>query len=282
MSRIQSGGARSCCPLRRLAGGLFPRTRTHFKGMVEGEFVYLASSQSGALTQLAVAQSRPVQADTPLFENSNRSMKPPPCGRRSSNSPRRRSQLADLQTGKRVPGGQRQSRATRRIGGRQRPQGGAATHAGPSAVQPQAAFQKRSSAIRAPNAEATVGARLRQLTNQVEVARLPGRSQQIAAQRAQVAAAEAVVAQAQWKLDQKRVARARRQARLRHALSPRRVGARPAARCARLLPPQNIKVRLFVPETRNRAHWPPGRRSDRSIATAAQWTLTGEDYLRCE
>src|ERR1700758_1104528 len=38
-----------------------------YQGYVEGEFVYLSSSQSGTLAQLSVQRGQTVAADTPLF-----------------------------------------------------------------------------------------------------------------------------------------------------------------------------------------------------------------------
>ncbi|MEX3824284.1 HlyD family secretion protein, partial [Paraburkholderia sp. BR14262] len=91
-------------------------------------------------------------------------------------------------------------------------------------------------------------AQVRELQNQVRVANLPGRSAQIAAQAADVEAARASLAQAQWRLDQKRVS------------VPSgglvydtlfRVGewVQAGNPVVQMLPPQNVKVRFFVPET---------------------------------
>jgi HlyD family secretion protein len=72
--------------------------------------------------------------------------------------------------------------------------------------------------------------------------------QQITAQSAQVDAAQATVAQAQWKLDQKRVS-APASGLVYDTLY--RVGEWVQAGNAvvQMLPPQNVKVRFFVPET---------------------------------
>src|SRR5204863_3564170 len=48
-------------------------------------------------------------------------------------------------------------------------------------------------------------ARVRELQGQVEVARLPARTEQIRAQSAEAEAARAALAEARWRLDQKRV-----------------------------------------------------------------------------
>ena len=96
----------------------------------------------------------------------------------------------------------------------------------------------------AVNSDAAV---VRQYQSDLVVAALPGRDEQIKAQANQVAADQAALAQATWKLQQKEIA------------SPRnglvfdtlyREGEWVAAGnpIVQLLPPENIEVRFFVPE----------------------------------
>ncbi|MFA1589580.1 HlyD family secretion protein, partial [Achromobacter ruhlandii] len=91
-------------------------------------------------------------------------------------------------------------------------------------------------------------ARVRELRAQLEVANLPGRQDQRRAQAAQVEAARATLAQADWTLAQK------------HLAAPAaslvfdtlyRVGewVPAGSPVVSLLPPGNIKVRFFVPES---------------------------------
>jgi HlyD family secretion protein len=91
-------------------------------------------------------------------------------------------------------------------------------------------------------------ARTRELGSQLDVAGLSAREDQIKAQAANVAAARAALEQAEWKLNQKAVAASGagvvfdlmyREGEWVQAGSP----------VVRLLPPENIKVRFFVPET---------------------------------
>jgi HlyD family secretion protein len=88
---------------------------------------------------------------------------------------------------------------------------------------------------------------VRELSGQVEVSRLPAREDQLQAQSAQVEAARAAVSQAAWKLGRSALPRAGR-ARFGHAF---REGEWVAAGnpVVRVLPPANVKVRFFVPET---------------------------------
>ncbi|TCK36473.1 HlyD family secretion protein [Paraburkholderia sp. BL8N3] len=214
-----------------------------FQGYVEGEFVYLASSQSGELTQLAVARGQTVQADTPLFELE--SVDETAALRQAQQQlAAARAQLADIETGKRTP-------EVNVVRAQLAEAVANARKASMQLTRDQAQFAaggipKAQLDDSRANADAT-SAQVRELTNQVEVARLPGRSQQLAAQSAQVAAAQAVVTQAQWKLDQKRVA-APAQGLVYDTLY--RVGewVKAGSPVVEMLPPQNVKVRLFVPE----------------------------------
>jgi HlyD family secretion protein len=214
-----------------------------FQGYVEGEFVYLASSQSGELTQLAVARGQTVQADTPLFELESVD-ETAALQQAQQQLAAARAQLADIETGKRTP-------EVNVVRAQLAEAVANARKASMQLTRDQAQFAaggipKAQLDDSRANADAT-SAQVRELTNQVEVARLPGRSQQLAAQSAQVAAAQAVVTQAQWKLDQKRVA-APAQGLVYDTLY--RVGewVKAGSPVVEMLPPQNVKVRLFVPE----------------------------------
>jgi HlyD family secretion protein len=91
-------------------------------------------------------------------------------------------------------------------------------------------------------------ARVRELSNQVQVSRLPARDEQLRAQDAQVSAARAQTRQADWRLGQKQVAAT--QAGLVVDTLFREGEWVPAGRpVVRLLPPANVKLRFFVPET---------------------------------
>jgi HlyD family secretion protein len=215
-----------------------------WQGYVEGEYVYLSSSQSGTLTNLWVQRGRNVNAATPLFELDD--VDETAALQQSQHQlAAAQALLADLRTGKRPPEVRvteaqlAQARANAHKAALQLTRDEAQLKAGGI---PQSQLDD-SRAL----AESTA-AQVRELENQVRVAHLPGRSQQIAAQAAQVEAAQAAVAQAQWKLDQKRV------------VAPSagfvqdtmfRVGewVQAGNPVVQLLPPQNVKVRFFVSET---------------------------------
>ncbi|TAM01013.1 MAG: HlyD family efflux transporter periplasmic adaptor subunit [Paraburkholderia sp.] len=215
-----------------------------WQGYVEGEYVYLSSSQSGALTELDVQRGQNVAAAAPVFalESGNETAARDAARHQLAAA---ESQLADLQTGKRPP--------EVRVTEAQLAQ--AVANARKAALQltrDEAQFTaggipKGQLDDSRANAAATA-AQVRELQNQVTVSRLPGRTAQLAAQAAQVEASRAALAQAQWKLDQKHVA-APGAGLVRDTLF--RVGewVQAGNPVVQLLPPQNVKVRFFVPES---------------------------------
>jgi HlyD family secretion protein len=97
-------------------------------------------------------------------------------------------------------------------------------------------------------AAASAAAHVRELDGQLEVARLPGRNEQIRAQSAQVRAAQASLAQAQWRLDQKSV-RAPHAGLVFDTMYRSGEWVPAGSPVVRMLPPENVKLRFFVPET---------------------------------
>jgi HlyD family secretion protein len=215
-----------------------------YQGYVEGEFVYLGSSQSGTLTQLSVTRGQTVAASAPIFtlESINEAAALQQAQQQLTAA---RAQLADIQTGKRTPevnvtkAQLAQAIANARKAALQLTRDEAQYRVG--------GIAKAQLDDSRANADATA-AQVRELSNQVDVALLPGRRQQLSAQAAQVEAAQAAVAQAQWKLDQKRVS-APADGLVYDTLY--RVGewVQAGSPVVQMLPPQNVKVRFFVPET---------------------------------
>ncbi|CAN0625790.1 HlyD family secretion protein [Burkholderia multivorans] len=214
-----------------------------YQGYVEGEFVYLSSSQSGTLTQLSVQRGQTVAADTPAFalEAVNETAALQQAQHQLAAA---RAQLADLQTGKRPPEVRvtkaqlAQADAQARKAAQQRVRDEAQFRAG--GISAQQLDDSRTAAQ-------TTAAQVRELQSQVDVANLPGRAQQIGAQAAQVEAAQAAVAAAQWKLDQKRVA-APAAGLVYDTLYRLGEWVQAGNPVVQMLPPQNVKVRFFVPE----------------------------------
>ena len=214
-----------------------------FQGYVEGDFVYMASSQPGQLVSLGVQRGQEIAAGTTLFTLESQS-EADAVTQAQHQLQAAESQRNDLLTGKRAPEvavSEAQLQAARA-----------------DAQRLQEQLQRDEAQFRAggiargqlddSRANATAAqARVHELEAQVQVARLPGRESQVKAQSAQVDAARAALAQAQWKLEQKQV----------RAVKPGlvydtmyRTGEWvPAGNAVvRMLPPENIKVRFFVPE----------------------------------
>jgi HlyD family secretion protein len=215
-----------------------------YQGYVEGEFVYLASSQSGHLEHLAVSRGQQVRGGTPLFtleaieERAEQRQAQQQLAAAEA-------QLADIQTGKRPPeiavirAQLLQAQASAQKSAQQRTRD---------------ELQYRSGGISKEQLETTLAqassdaAHVSELESQLDVARLPGRDEQLKAQDRQVQAARAALAQADWRVDQKAVVASK--AGLVYDTMYRE-GEWVAAGnpVVRMLPPQNIKVRFFVPET---------------------------------
>lgn len=231
------------CVIAGALAGCQRETNDRWQGYVEGEFVYLSSSQSGTLTQLSVQRGQNVAAGAPVFalESVNETAALQQARQQLAAS---RAQLADILTGKRPP----------EVNVTKAQLGQAIANARKAALQltrDEAQFRAGGipkGQLDDSRAQAdSTAAQVRELSNQVTVANLPGRSQQIAAQQAQVSAAQAAVDQAQWKLDQKQGAAP--SAGLVHD-TLYRLGewVQAGNPIVQMLPPQNVKVRFFVPE----------------------------------
>ena len=215
-----------------------------FQGYVEGEYVYLASSQPGELTQLSVARGQTVAADAPLFmlEAQNEVAALDQATRQLHAA---QAQLGDIETGKRPAEidvvraqlTQAQADATRY-----------AAQLARDETQYRAGGIPQSQLVDSRAAAQSSLAHVRELQSQLAVARLPGRDKQIRAQAAQVEAARAALAQAQWKLDQKRV-RAPHAGLVYDTMYRTGEWVPAGSPVVRMLPPENVKVRFFVPET---------------------------------
>lgn len=214
-----------------------------WQGYVEGEFVNVASSQAGTLQTLAVSRGQQVKAGDPLFALESTYEQAAQSHARDTLA-NAEAQLRDLATGKRpdeiaVSSAQlKQAVAVRDKSVAQFDRDQAQYAAGGISREQ----------LDASRADARSGiARVQELQSSLAVAHLPGREAQRQAQAAQVDAARASLAQADWQLAQKHPV-AGAAARVYDTLY--RVGEWVGAGSpvVRLLPPGNIKVRFFVPE----------------------------------
>lgn len=213
------------------------------QGYVEGEFVHVATSGAGQLVQLMAVRGDRVAAGAPLFALESES-ETAALRQAREQLAAAEAQLRDLQEGRRPPEleviraqlAQAEAEARRAEADRDRDEAQFA-----AGGIPQAQLDRARAAAEA------AAARVRELAGQLEVAGLPAREDQIRAQAAQVSAARAAVDQAQWRLDQKEIT-APSAGLVFDTLY--RVGEWvPSGRpVVRLLPPENVKVRFFIPE----------------------------------
>lgn len=216
----------------------------HWQGYIEGEFVYVSAPVPGQLESLAVQRGRQVASGAALFtlEHAAETAAKQEAASRVTAAQAR---LADLQQG-------------------QRPSEIAALEARLAQARSAAELsrleltrQEQLHVSGVNSAEAYDRARLThernlnavdELTAQLETARLGGRRDAIAAAQAEVNAAEAALARAEWNVAQK--TQAAPQAGFIYDTLYRAGEYVPAARpIVALLPPENLKVRFFVPET---------------------------------
>ena len=227
-----------------LAAACSGRQQDTYQGYVEGEFVYVASSQPGRLERLSVARGQEVAAGAPLF--ALESVQEQAAQRQAQHQfAAAQAQLEDLKSGKRPA----------EVGVISAQLAAAEVTARKSASQRQRdETQYRAGGISQDQVEATRAqadadeARVRELQHQVQVAKLPGRDAQLHAQAEQVQAAGAALEEANWKLDEKTMA-APRGGLVYDTLYREGEWIAAGNPVVRLLPPQNIKVRFFVPET---------------------------------
>jgi HlyD family secretion protein len=250
-----------------------------FQGYVEGEFVHVASGGAGRLQHLRVQRGQTVEAATALFDLD--SEQETAAVRQADDAlSASQAQLADLGSGKR---------------------GSEIAVIEAQLAQASAAEQQSASQLARDTAQLDAGgiprmqleasrakhdvdaARVRELSGQLEVARLGGRPEQIRAQSSEVAAASAALDQSKTRLDEKHVVAATggvivdtlfREGEWVPAGSP----------VVRMLPPANLKVRFFVPQPAV-SQFPVGRAvtiqcpgCEKPIAGTVTYTSTEPEY----
>ncbi|MFM9869221.1 HlyD family secretion protein [Achromobacter xylosoxidans] len=215
-----------------------------YQGYVEGEYLYIASSEAGRLDTLSVRRGQQVAAAAPLFalEAERETAARDQAGAQLAAAS---AQLEDIATGKRPP---EVDVARAQLAQAEAASRRSAAQLARDTAQFRAGGVARAQLDDSREQAQSDAARVRELRAQLEVANLPGRQDQRRAQAAQVDAARATLAQADWALAQKRLA-APAAALVFDTLY--RVGewVPAGSPVVSLLPPGNIKVRFFVPET---------------------------------
>ena len=215
-----------------------------YQGYVEGEYVHVASPVGGRLEKLFVQRGQTVDAKAPLFQLEDDQET---AAREEAQAQLKAAQvqLADLRQGKRNPeldvaeAQLAQARAAEAQAAQQLKRDEAQFEVG-GIPRAQLDDSRANHAIKA--------ARVRELSGQIEVFRLPARQDQIRAQNAQVAAARAATDQTAWKLDQKHLA-ATQAGLVVDTLFREGEWVPAGSPVVRMLPPANVKVRFFVPQS---------------------------------
>lgn len=230
--------------LAALLAGCARKPDTSYQGYVEGQFVYVASLQSGRLAHVWVTRGDIVAVNHPLFALDH---EPEASAEMQARQLLRadEARLADLQTGKRPP-------EVDVI----RAQLAQAMAEQKKSVEILKSYQSQYAAggisltdlITAKAAVEANDAIVRQYRSNQAVAALPGRDQQIETQAAVVEADRAALQQATWKLQQKEIA-SPRAGRVFDTLYREGEWVAAGNPIVQILPAENLEIRFFVPET---------------------------------
>jgi HlyD family secretion protein len=214
------------------------------QGYIEGEFVYVASAQAGALRKLLVSRGDVVKAGDLLFSLDSSPEKDDldQAQRRLSEA---RANLADARKGKREPEiHSLEAQITQARAALAYSSAELERQEKLSKVEGAGATQDLEKARQAHDQDA---ARLTQMEADLETARLGARDDLVTAMEANVRALEAAEARSQWGLDQKSQA-APQAGLIFDTLYRPGEWVEPGRPVLALLPPENIKLRAFVPE----------------------------------
>lgn len=224
--------------------GCSPPPPAGYQGYVEGEFVNVASPISGRLDQLSVRRGDQVASGARLYTLEAESEA---AAQRQAAEQVKAAQalLADLKQGRRPP---EQDVTRAQLAQAEVEERRSVVQLQRDEAQYASGGIARAQLDDSRSAVAAALARVAQLRSELAVAQLPGRGEQIAAQAAQVAAAGAALDQATWKLDQKSVF-ATRSGRVFDTLYREGEWVAAGAPVVRMLPPANVKIRFFVPES---------------------------------
>lgn len=225
-------------------GACTPAPPAGHQGYIEGEFVNVAAPIAGRLDQLSVRRGDDIALNARLY--ALEAVSEAAAQRQAQEQVRAaEAQLADLKLGKRPP---EQDVTRAQLAQAQVDEQKSATQLARDEAQFKIGGIARAQLDDSRSAHAANLARVAQLRSELTVAQLPSRAEQVKAQAAQVAAARAALEQATWKLDQKSVL-ATRAGRVFDTLYREGEWVAAGSPVIRMLPPQNVKVRFFVPET---------------------------------
>lgn len=216
-----------------------------YQGYVEGDFVYVSSPLSGTLKTLKVKRGDWVNAGAPLFELDNT-----PENASLNEAERRliqaRANFADVKKGKRpseiesMEAQLKQARASLLLAEKE------LARQEKIVLVPGAAAQQDLDKARSVREQENQ--RVAQLASDLKTAALGARPDQIAASEANMQAIDATLTKVRWDLAQKSL-RAPQAGLVFNTIYREGEWVASGRPVVALLPPQNIKVRTFVPET---------------------------------
>lgn len=228
-----------------LGSGCGHRDDGELQGYVEGEFVHVASPFGGALEKLSVQRGARVEQGADLFtldsaperaarDEAERRLRQAQATLEDARKGRRPTEMASLEAML------EQARSSLSLAEKELSRQEMLRRSGAASAE---------ELDRARSAHEQQGQRVAQLAADVKTAQLGQRSDQIAAAAADVSAREAVLARLDWELSQK-CQKAPKAGMIFDTLYREGEWVAPGRPVVVLLPPQNIKVRAFVPEPR--------------------------------
>jgi len=226
-----------------LAAGCSPRPANFFQGYIEGEYVYVAAPLGGTLTNLAVARGDSVKTNQLLFALERQS-EADAVTQAEKNLAQAQAQLADLKKGARpteiksLEAQLERAQAdlklsTAELARREKLHGS-------EVISKEELDQARA------QSEANQ-AQINQLTADLATAKLGGREDAIHAAQAAVESQRAALERAKWSVDQKQQF-APTHAAVHDTLYRQGEYVAAGNPVVVLLPPENLKVRFFVPQ----------------------------------
>lgn len=192
---------RSAILLTALVGCTQPTAPLDYAGYLEGDYQYAASSLAGRITQLSVQRGARMSAGSALFAL-DAELELAATEEALQRVKRAEAALSDLQSGRRAPevaalqAQLAQARALEKLALQEAKR--AELLAQRKLIAPELLETRRSEAVRA-------AARVREMRAQLDTAALIGRPAVLLGAQADVAAANASLEQAQWRLAQKQV-----------------------------------------------------------------------------
>jgi HlyD family secretion protein len=226
-----------------LLPGCAKKSSGEFQGYVEGEYVYLAAPLGGALTNLAVARGDSVHAGQMLFELERQS-EAAALAQAEQNLSQAKAQLDDLMKGRRpteiesLVAQLERAQANLKLSTAQLER---RERLGDAAVVSKEELDQARAQNDANQAQ------VNQLAADLADAKLGGRTDAIRAAQAAVAAQQAAFNKAQWSFDQKQQF-APATAAVHDTLYRQGEFVAAGNPVVVLLPPENLKVRFFVPQ----------------------------------